>query len=366
MEETIFQTTYKRDYNKLKQFYITSLRSFDKYFTNDVKKKEKQKSYLYEVILVKIISITENYFIELIKACFLLCPEKFYSYAITQEIDMQKILLKDNISQIRNEFLSSIYRKITSGGVNETKKIFNKTLSIDFEKVKGYDKTKIIYDYRHLLVHRLGKTDEQFRKKHSTNVRKITLTSDIIEKSFIDFYEFNEQLSYAVQEVIDCHNVQLPRIKDQYLKYTIKSLDGNIKRYINPDLTFIAEDEVVKLADLIEQYYVEANILHLSISGSDYVVLAFRSIITDLKKKCLIDIIESGSVQNVQKKNVQITQEEIDSVKKLLPEQPWKTGIHKEIAQQLGYSHIKVSTAIKILINNGDFLPQVNGKLFRF
>ena len=59
-----------------------------------------------------------------------------------------------------------------------------------------------------------------------------------------------------------------------------------------------------------------------------------------------------------------ITPKIIETVKECLPEQPWPTGINKSIAQKLNLSHREVSNIINILIERGDFLMQINGKLY--
>ena len=59
----------------------------------------------------------------------------------------------------------------------------------------------------------------------------------------------------------------------------------------------------------------------------------------------------------------QINDEFIEAVKELLPPQPWSVGIHKTIASQLGCTNAKVSRAIKTLIQNGAFQPQVDGQI---
>jgi hypothetical protein len=51
----------------------------------------------------------------------------------------------------------------------------------------------------------------------------------------------------------------------------------------------------------------------------------------------------------------------IESVRKLLPAQPWPKNIHKMIATSIGTSSAKVTRAINVLIQRGVFLPQING-----
>jgi len=66
---------------------------------------------------------------------------------------------------------------------------------------------------------------------------------------------------------------------------------------------------------------------------------------------------------NPRKKNG-LSDELIEDIEKLLPEQPWEKGIHKEIAHQLEVPEYIVASAITKLIEKGKFYPQVNGIVY--
>jgi hypothetical protein len=59
-----------------------------------------------------------------------------------------------------------------------------------------------------------------------------------------------------------------------------------------------------------------------------------------------------------------LTPELLLQIEKLLPAQPWPTGIHKEIANELSIPNYLVTNAITKLIEEGKFVPQVNGVLY--
>lgn len=61
---------------------------------------------------------------------------------------------------------------------------------------------------------------------------------------------------------------------------------------------------------------------------------------------------------------IELTDELIERVEKLLPEQPWPTAIHREIAHQLEIPENIVSLAVKELISRGKFLVQIDGILY--
>ena len=59
----------------------------------------------------------------------------------------------------------------------------------------------------------------------------------------------------------------------------------------------------------------------------------------------------------------QINEEFVETVKEMLPTQPWPAGIHKTIASQLGCPNAKVSRTIETLIDTGVFKKQINGQV---
>ncbi len=57
-------------------------------------------------------------------------------------------------------------------------------------------------------------------------------------------------------------------------------------------------------------------------------------------------------------------EELVERIRTALPAQPWPTGIHKTIAGDLDLPHEIVARYISELIRRGDFVKQVDGKLF--
>lgn len=61
---------------------------------------------------------------------------------------------------------------------------------------------------------------------------------------------------------------------------------------------------------------------------------------------------------------VVITEEFIGQVKELLPEQPWKPGVHRKVINELKCSSNAYTAAINRLVEDGHFLRQANGILY--
>ena len=59
-----------------------------------------------------------------------------------------------------------------------------------------------------------------------------------------------------------------------------------------------------------------------------------------------------------------VTAEFVSEVKKLLPPQPWKPGIHKALLDKLGCGSSSYSAAVENLIEEGSFFRQKDGVLY--
>jgi hypothetical protein len=54
----------------------------------------------------------------------------------------------------------------------------------------------------------------------------------------------------------------------------------------------------------------------------------------------------------------------VESVRKELPTQPWKPGMHASVAERIGVKPSRVYAAIQILVGRGVFLNQKDGVLY--
>ena len=95
------------------------------------------------------------------------------------------------------------------------------------------------HDRRHLLVHRLGKADEQFRKKYNLKSQRITIEEDYLFECFDDFLNnfIDPNLKFLKEELIIY-------LKDVFGIIYISNEAWDIK---------ISKDEKDKLADKLEE-----------------------------------------------------------------------------------------------------------------
>lgn len=74
--------------------------------------------------------------------------------------------------------------------------------------------------------------------------------------------------------------------------------------------------------------------------------------------------VKRKKVTTAKKVSAKVKDKDLQTVKTLLPKQPWQKGVHKMVAEKSGLSNSTVHRAIQELIKKGVFKPQVDGKLF--
>jgi hypothetical protein len=66
-------------------------------------------------------------------------------------------------------------RALTSGGFKKTTKYYRERLGIDIGGLSHFNSLSEIHERRHLLVHRLGFTDEQYRHMYGSDRRRVSI-----------------------------------------------------------------------------------------------------------------------------------------------------------------------------------------------
>ena len=220
---------YELDHKRLRRWYLASLYSYDltaNYMDQTYKAETQQEkiyykdshliahhsfelkrkyrknyvSFLEEMTVIRIISILENFLIDVVRTSFYHDKTCFYEPKKTIEFQVSEFLSQD-MESLEEKFIEEKIGNLHRQGFNEIKRYYKKTFNVDFDSynisinssnysIKDMYK---IHDIRHLLVHRLGRTDEQFRSEHNYSGKIIVLSEEevilylqIID-GFVDF-----------------------------------------------------------------------------------------------------------------------------------------------------------------------------------
>lgn len=195
---------------------------------------------------------------------------------------------------------------------------------------------------------------------------------------------FNEQIPLSVWINISKILKKVDKISPNY-KGTIKTSQDKYLRSVRPIVSLIATAKVIgKLGfgtndiislnpqlitdELIEdvtrntiRFFNENNLKSIrNLSSRQQSNLIIKQLTTHYQ---LPDFIAIEKRKDFIHDDYQINTEFIETVKEMLPVQPWPVGIHKSIASQLGCTNAKVSRAIETLIDTGVFQKQTNGQI---
>ncbi|MCC4213759.1 hypothetical protein [Leeuwenhoekiella parthenopeia] len=339
------------------------------YYINRRKDLLKNEKNLSEIVYVRLISALELFLIDLIRDVFIATKEPFKKQDIKLEFTQAELLSLDSPSIIFNKVITKELRKLSSGGFNEIVKYYKRHFGIEFGNFSpGKKKMEEYHDRRHLLVHRLGKTDDQYRKRYNYDHPSITITEEYLQQSFKDFKGFaaliNDQIKYKVNQLIYTKN-RKPKIVEAKSRVVVMLKQGE-QDYLKPSFEFWAGDEFTMLSSLTEnRNKTDEKTLELIISGTEKQISSYKKVLQDGAKKGEIKLSRFKTKSNYQEplKPVYLNEEMLKQIARELPKQPWETGIHKTIASKLGYSNKFVSVAIQLLIGKGIFKNQIDGNI---
>jgi len=254
----------------------------------------------------------------------------------------------------------------------------------------GKKKMVEYHEIRHILVHRLGKVDKKFRKKYGYNEGTISLTEEFLITAINDISKFcisaKKALNNYLKDELINQNSKV-KVGSSYIQCSVKSKIV-FPFFISPEFEFWHKDELRAFKDIQSNIKNSGNRLHIELWGHSDLLSSYIKELKQIvfgngkyrklkyKRMDWEDYIESLSKQKqngqinggnkfIEEKLFKPTQEGILilKVKELLPEQPWKKGIHKKIAEQLNIPNGRASKAIQKLIRKGHFKHQINGEV---
>lgn len=323
---------------------------------------------LAEIIFVRCVSALEVFLVEQVREIFFITKEPFKKEHILIEFKQSDLLCAKSTTDIFNKIITKEIRKLSSGGFNEIIKYYKKTFSIDIAEINP--KKEILEEYhqrRHLLVHRLGKTDQFYRDKYNYSEASITVEKFYLEHCFEDFKAFAFEIHLQIKSKLK-NNFYIKTSKQK----TEAKCKINVESLIKPtkifDLNyeFLSGDSIIMVGNLFDQKIEnDDGKFSFFVSGTKIEILAYINIIeTEIQRGKIKAKVESKfSHKDSHKPKNELTEYLLEKIRMRLPEQPWVNGQHKKTAKELGLANKTVSKAISILIEKGYFKKQINGKV---
>lgn len=309
-----------------------------------------------ELALIRSISAFEVFLVDTVQEIFYSNKTPFLKNGKI-EFDIGFILTSNDISVLHDRYIEKICRTLHSTGFGEIRKYYKNTFGIDFSSFqchyanKNYNLSFIeeYHDKRHLIVHRLGKIDEQYQKKYSTNDCTIKLNENDLSLFFDVIIKFS---IFLVKELT---KHQVVKAVENSAEITLEIINIEAEQYIEPLFPFtkVNGNDIFLSMILTKKEEIGTNLYKLSVCGPQFYIRRYYKFLRKIESSRKIKSVSFTQINNVQvKRKLKLFPwEDIEKVMNLLPERPWKKHIHKDIATQLGWSNNKVSRIINYISN---------------
>ena len=309
-----------------------------------------------ELALIRSISALEVYLIDSIREIYFTNKSPFMKKGVI-EYQLGEILSCTDINELHEKYIEKQCRQLHSNGFEEVIKFYKNRFDIDFTKFNttvnsktyGLLQIKQFHQKRHLIVHRLGKTDEQYRKAYNTSDTEIKLD----ENDLTVLFKLLLQFAYFVNNKAEAHvTTEAPKNR---VAIKIEILDNSICQIFDPTYTIpIKKDTSLPLSLLLEKMeYESENVFTIKLHGAFPYLRKYYKLLKKIASSGKMKILSFETISLVSnKKSVkQYAWADVEKVIELLPEKPWTKNIHKEIAQKLGWSNTKVFEIINNIVN---------------
>ncbi len=331
----------------------------DSHFDFINKSRAQMPRYAREVVFVRLISTLEVFLVDLVRNLFVHDTSLFHDHRKMLEISHAELLGTNDLTHLRNRLINGELRQLHSKGIRETAKYYDSRLGLSFAAL-GTNLTSLweMVDRRHLLVHRLGRADESYRRKYGYDKRgALTISTDYLAEALDLVGDFVAKMEAKVADVLappTDNAKEAPDRIDIRIEVTAASTEG--ERALRPSFAFVVVDRLVgertaTLDDILAGAEpIEDGGQVLELSGTTDETDAYIRELRRRQKGGLLTygILEKKRIKvRASSRKVRAPAEEVSrAVATSLPAEPWPTGIHKLIAAELGITNSECSRAI--------------------
>lgn len=318
-----------------------------------------------ELALIRSISALEVYLIDSIREVYSANKSPFMKKGAI-EYQLGEILSCTDINELHDKYIEKQCRQLHSGGLEDITKFYKSKFDIDFTKFNtsinsktyGLHQIKQYHQKRHLIVHRLGKTDDHYRKTYNTSATEIKLD----ETDLAIFFKLLMQFAYYINNKTEMYvTTSAP---ENRIAIKIEMRDTSVGEVFDPAYTIpINKDTSLPLSALLEKVEYESDIVFtIKLHGALAYIRKYYKMLKKIASSGKIKILSYETISLiVKKKSVkQYAWADVEKVIELLPEKPWPKNIHKEIAEKLGWSYTKVFGIINNIINEQPNILHLN------
>lgn len=208
---------------------------------------------------------------------------------------------------------------------------------------------------RHLLVHRLGRTDDQYRDRYNTSAKSVTISEEELIACFDRGYEF---AAFVYSQAMERARDTASRIstRPEMRVELLLELQSGARDVATREFIFQVDEHIVQLGDILESRRREGDKTRLIVAGPRTSV---RGYLKELRRRRAAQEVTLHEV-TAQRWGARATfpVAVLRDIAARLPPRPWIVGIHKSIALEFGLSKRDAWDAIGGILESAE-LTQV-------
>jgi hypothetical protein len=210
------------------------------------KYKDSFRTILRETIFVRTISVLEVFLIDAVREILVARKDLFTQDKIVT-LSYPHLISFNNSSEILSYIINNECRNLHNGGFKEICKYFRNRLKIELNNFK--EPLKIIFEYhdkRHLIVHRLGLTDKEYRHKYNTNIKRVNINEKYLISAFKNIRAFCEFVLNESTIIINSTDNLLNQTDESFATIALKTLDKKGNEAIKKNYIFSFDDNIMQ------------------------------------------------------------------------------------------------------------------------
>lgn len=308
---------------------------------------------LSEIIFIRVISALEVYMKDSIIEIFRKNKLPFKKLKKDLKFNYNELLSFKSTADIINKLIKSELKEVKNGGITELVKYYNNTFDLNINITSPEFKKLLKYhDQRHIFVHRLGKTDDIYRKKYESII-SLSIDEDYLMTCINDFNAFGNQIEELLEIKFkdEYYKTQQSRKPEKQIRFSVEILKGKPEIF-NFNYEFWIDDQPVMFGNILRNREdIDTKKFIISVAGKNRVIENYIKIVDNFASKNKI------KVEYLIKKKKQLpllSKETLFKIKEQLPSIPWGINIIDEISNELSLSKRDVCRGL-IYFNKTEF-----------
>jgi hypothetical protein len=305
---------------------------------------------LRETIFVRMVSALEVFFTDMVREVYASRRDLLQRKGPI-ELPYAKLVSMQSASELITTLVGRDCRSLTSGGFSVMEKYFRQQFQIELNNLVGFSKLRELHDRRHLLVHRLGSVDDEYRHKYQSAKRRLSVEEEYLLDSIQTIRDFSSALMKEATAVASVKQASAPMRNMIDMTLDLDLLSSDAIPVVDLEFFFLYNEQYFALRDFVLERTPKDTGILLRLIGPIGVIRAYRRKIQRLAEEHKV-VIKSTRMRNA--KN--IPDDLIQKVKAELPASPWGDDVDKTIAKKLGRKLDVVREVIRILRITGQSL----------